>query len=38
MRILKNSELKIFEWLVSLSQDEVRKSMGAYLKKYYNNV
>ena len=38
MRILKNNEIKILEWLVSLSQEELRKSMATYLKKYYSNI
>ena len=38
MRVLSNSDYKLFERLVSLSQKEMHKAMAQYLKAKYDNV
>ena len=38
MRVLSNSDYKLFECLVSLSQKEMHKAMAQYLKAKYDNV
>lgn len=38
MRILKNDDLEVFEYIVSLSQKELIKVMEKYLKKKYSTV
>ena len=38
MRVLSDSDYKLFERLVSLSQKELKKAMSQYLKAKYDNV
>lgn len=38
MRVLKSEDYKLFERLVSLSQREMHRTMGAYLQSKYSNV
>lgn len=38
MRVLKNEDYQLFERLVSLSQKEIQKTMGAYLQSKYEKV
>lgn len=38
MRVMSNNDYKLFERLVSLRQNSVRKSMAEYLKSKYDNV
>lgn len=38
MRVLNDSDYRLFERLVSLSQKEMRKAMAQYLKAKYDNV
>lgn len=38
MRVLNNNDYKLFERLVSLSQKELKRAMGQYLREKYKNL
>lgn len=38
MRTLKGNDYKLFEQIVAMKQPSLLKTMGAYLKRYYENV